>query len=98
MATSTMTSGRRESLTVACSWVRADWSSYPSPYGFEVYGEVSQYIVMMLVYGAAFDEDPALPWAAAILRGSYQSSDTRMLCLYSEAQKQMVRGREEVAS
>ena len=63
-------------------------------FGIATRRDVARYINLMFTYGEGFDADPALPWASAILNTTYRIPDTKMQCLYAEAQKYMVQRRD----
>ena len=59
-------------------------------YGITAAREVCQYIDLMIVFGAKFDEDPKLPWAASILNGKHlKDSSTKIARLYQAAREQL---------
>jgi hypothetical protein len=55
-------------------------------YGFETEQELSRYLYLMFTFGAGFDQDAALPWAAETLASAAPPKE-KMQQLYDKAQE-----------
>lgn len=66
-------------------------------HGFETEQDLSRYVYLMFTFGAGFDRDPELPWAAQALASSGGAA-ARMQRLYDSAQDHEHLGRGITAS
>jgi hypothetical protein len=65
-----------------------DGISRAGRYGVQKHSDICRFIDMMFVFGADFDTNPKMLWAARILTDpSITDPDTRMYRLYEEARR-----------